>query len=157
MTDSTPTTAVSVTDPAAAAQRWAELSAGIPVASDDTSDAGARIAASVFDATAPTDLDTAWESRDFGALIDLPVKVTALRKAISDYGDGPGFYLICDVVDLSTGEVQVVTTGAVSVMAQLVKAHSAGWLPLACTLRESSRPSKAGYRPQHLEILGVAG
>src|SRR5487761_769307 len=94
-------------------QRWQELAAAIPDAEGGDGD---------------------------GALLNVPVRIVGVRKAPSDYAHGPGFYLILDLVDLETGEKMAATTGAVGVMAQIVKAAAAGWIPLSVVLREAQRP-----------------
>lgn len=134
-------------------QRWQELAAAIPDAEGGDGDGALRIAESLFDASSPDELDQPWDSRDLAALLNVPVRIVGVRKAPSDYAHGPGFYLILDLVDLETGEKMAATTGAVGVMAQIVKAAAAGWIPLSVVLREAQRPTKAGYKPQHLEVL----
>ena len=134
-------------------QRWQELAAAIPDAEGSDGDGALRIAEALFDASSPEELDQPWDSRDLSALLNMPVRIVGVRKAPSDYTHGPGFYLILDLVDLETGEKMAATTGAVGVMAQIVKAAAAGWIPLSVVLREAQRPTKAGYKPQHLEVL----
>jgi len=136
-------------------EQWQQLASTIPVASDQ--DALDSIAEQVFNAATPEELMAPWalSAKEFGALLNVPVRITALRKSKSDYESGPGFFLVLDLVELVDGEKLVVTTGAVSVMAQLIKAYSAGWLPLTCVLRQADRPSSAGYFPQHLEVTGA--
>lgn len=137
-------------------QQWQQLAAAIPEASDQ--EALDQIASQVFNAASPEELSAPWSlaARDFGSLLNIPVRVTSIRKSKSDYESGPGFFLVIDLVQLDTAEKLVVTTGAVAVMAQLIKAYASGWLPLTCVLRQSDRPSAAGYFPQHLEVLAQA-
>jgi len=98
------------------------------------------------------DLDAPWRSAGLEELVNVPIVVLAIRKMPSDYQGGLPWFLVVDYADAGTGELSTFTTGAVSVVAQLVKAWAMGALPLACTLRQSERPSRAGYYPQHLEI-----
>lgn len=153
MTDETKVTTTGPAQLAEIQAKWAALAESIPDAASDDGSGAMRIATQIFDAQQAGDLDSPWEARDFATLLNKPVKVTALRKAESDYPDGPGFYLIVDVTEVSTGEMVTVTTGSVSVMAQLIKAYAAGWMPLICVLTEAERPTKQGYRPQHLMVL----
>lgn|SRR5487761_62857 len=131
-----------------------ELAQSIPWVESGAEDAELRIAEQVLAAGSAAELGSPWEARKFEALLDVPVRVVAMRRAESDYQSGPGWYLILDVIELETGEKVTVTTGALAVMVQLVKAQAAGWMPLLCTLRQSLKPSKLGYRPQHLEVQG---
>ncbi|MCL6626645.1 MAG: hypothetical protein K6T68_08695, partial [Alicyclobacillus shizuokensis] len=55
-------------------------------------------------------------------------------------------------VVLSSGERLTVTTGSVSIVAQLARAVAIGALPLRCIPRVANKPTKQGYYPQHLEI-----
>ncbi|HVD03197.1 MAG TPA: hypothetical protein VNF75_03555 [Candidatus Dormibacteraeota bacterium] len=153
MADDVATTTTDLAMAPSTVQRWQELAAAIPDAEGSDGDGAERIAEALFDASSPEELDQPWDSRDLSALLNVPVRITAVRKAPSDYAHGPGFYLILDLVELETGEKLTATTGAVSVMAQVVKAAAAGWVPLSVVLREAQRPTKAGYKPQHLEVL----
>lgn len=63
-------------------------------------------------------------------------------------GDGPPVYAVLDcMVD---GEPTAVTCGARTVMAQALKAKSAGWLPMECVIEQSPQRTKSGYYPMYL-------
>lgn len=67
-------------------------------------------------------------------------------------GDGPPVYAVLDC--LVDGEPTAVTCGARTVMIQVLKAKSAGWLPMACMVEESSMRTKAGFFPMWLAAVG---
>jgi hypothetical protein len=72
----------------------------------------------------------------------------------SEFAGGLPFFLIVDAADLETGELVTITTGAVSVVAQLAKAHQLGQIPgWRVVPRQAERPSASGYYPQHLEVM----
>lgn len=105
-------------------------------------------------ATDPTDLDAPWRSEGLAELVNKRIVITGIRRMNSDYAGGLPWFLIIDGAIENTGETIAITTGSVSVVAQLVKAHAAGWFPLVATPRVSDRPSKSGFFPQHLEVHG---
>ena len=100
-----------------------------------------------------TDLDAPWRSTGLTELANVPIRLTGIRKMPSDYPGGLPWFLVMDGAIIDTGETIAVTTGAVSVVAQLVKAWSLGAFPLDVIPRIADRPSRSGYYPQHLEIV----
>lgn len=99
------------------------------------------------------DLDAPWRSAGFGELVNVPLVITGIRKMPSDFQGGLPWFLIADGAIVETGETVAVTTGAVSIVAQLAQAHALGGFPLRVIPRQSERPSKSGFYPQHLEIV----
>lgn len=98
------------------------------------------------------ELDAPWRSNGLDELANVPLVVTGIRKMPSDYPGGLPWFLVIDGAVRATGERVTVTTGAVSVVAQLVKAHQLGAFPLVVIPRVSARPSRSGYYPVHLEV-----
>ena len=64
-----------------------------------------------------------------------------------------GWYLVVKCDQPEIGEEFTTTTGSVSIVAQLVRAHVAGWLPLLVVPKQSEKPTRKGYRPMHLELV----
>lgn len=100
----------------------------------------------------PGQLDAPWRSEGLKPYTDRLLRFESIRKAPSDFEGGLPWYLIVTAADLSTGEQLTLTTGAVAVVAQLVRAHALGALPLDATPRRSKRPNAAGYYSYHLEV-----
>lgn len=123
----------------------------------DVPEAGGDGFASILTAIAaadhPDDLDAPWRSGGLEEFINQPLIIQGIRKMPSDYQGGLPWFLIADCVVISTGELVSITTGAVAVVAQLAKAHSLGAFPWRVIPRQSERPSKSGYYPQHLEVV----
>ena len=111
------------------------------------------ILAAIALASAPSQLDAPWRSTGLAGFANTPLVVTGIRKMPSDFPGGLPWFLIIDAANLLTGEVVSITTGAVSVVAQLVKAWSLDAFPLRVVPRIAERPSANGYFPQHLEIV----
>lgn len=120
-------------------------------------DAGADGIEGILDALARAtdvrDLDAPWRSAGLDAYLNVELTVTGIRKLPSDYAGGLSWFLIIDGAT-ADGEVVSITTGATMVVAQLVRAFALGGLPVRVIPRQSERPSRNGYYPQHLEILG---
>lgn len=128
---------------------YESMIADVPDAGGDAFDS---ILGTIAQAADVADLDAPWRSAGLDDVIDRPLLIGGIRKMPSDFGAGLPWFLVVDAADAESGEVVTFTTGAVSVVAQLVKAWQMGAFPLAATLRQSARPSRSGYFPQHLEI-----
>lgn len=127
----------------------------IPTGGEDT--AQLSILETIAAAGTPTGLDAPWETTGTDTLLGRMLVISALKRMPSDYPTGLGFFLVVSGADADTGEAVTFTTGSVSVVGQLVKAFHEKWLPLKCELVESERPTKSGYKPQHLRVYGKGG
>lgn len=130
-------------------QAFAAMAADIPEAGGDGFDS---LLAQIINAEDASDLDAPWRSDGLTAYLGQPLRIDALRRMASEYDGGLPFFLIVEAANLQTGERVTLTTGAVSVVAQLVKAWSLGAIPGWRVIpRQADRPSSSGYFPQHLE------
>ncbi len=103
--------------------------------------------------TDPAALDTPWQAGGLADFVGRQIIVRGIRKMPSDYPGPLPWFLIIDGQDVTTGAEIHLTTGAVSVVAQLVKAFAESWLPAVFIPRVSDRPTKDGYYPMHLEVV----
>ena len=135
-----------------------ELVAAVEMMMDTIPEAGGdafeSIIGTIMGVSDIRDLDAPWRSAGLGELANQNIRVNAIRKSPSDFPGGLPFFLLVDVSVIATGELLTVTTGAVSVVVQLAKAHHLGALPLVCIPRVADRPSKSGNFPMHLEMVG---
>ena len=83
--------------------------------------------------------------------------VRGITRMPSSFAEGLGIFLVVDAIVNETDEMVTVTTSSVAVCAQLLKLNSLEAFPIQVIPRQSERPSKAGYFPQHLEIVKVRG
>lgn len=128
---------------------FAAMAIDIPEAGGDGFDS---LLAQIINAEDASDLDAPWRSDGLTAYLGAPLRIDALRRMASEYDGGLPFFLIVEAANLQTGERITLTTGAVSVVAQLVKAWSLGAIPGWRVIpRQADRPSSSGYYPQHLE------
>ncbi len=105
-------------------------------------------------ATSVDALDAPWRADGLSAYLGRPLRIESLRRMPSEYGSGLPFFLIVNAADLETGELVTLTTGAVSVVAQLAKANQLGQVPGWRVIpRQAERPSASGFYPQHLETM----
>ena len=134
-----------------------ELAAALDLMMDGIPDAGGdafeSIIGSLVAVTDAADLDAPWRTAGLKALVNQPIVIHAIRKAPSTYVGGLPFFLLIDGAYQATGEVFTVTTGAVSVVAQLAKAWQLRAFPLRCIPREAIKPSASGNFPMHLEMV----
>ena len=130
---------------------FAAMAADIPEAGDGGYEG---ILAQLLTTDDPSALDAPWRSDGLREYLDRRLRIDGLRRMESEYESGLPFFLIVQASDLETGEVITLTTGAVSVVAQLVRAWSLGLIPGWRVIpRQSERASKSGFYPQHLEVM----
>lgn len=99
-------------------------------------------------------LDAPWRADGLKEYLNVPLSIRGLRRMPSEYVGGLPFFLIVDAAVIETGETVTVTTGAVSVVAQLAKGNQLGLIPGWRVIpRQADRPSSSGYFPQHLETM----
>ena len=90
----------------------------------------------------------ATHARDF---LDTPFALTGVRFNQSDFeGAGPKFYALLEGADRN-GEKVTITCGARNVIAQAWKLKDMDALPVQVELRQSDRPTRAGYHVLWLE------
>lgn len=147
--DQAPAQGVVIRDETVAA--FAAMAVDIPEAGGDGFDS---LLAQIIEATETADLDAPWRADGLTAYLGSRLRIDGLRRMPSEYSGGLPFFLIVEAADLETGQRITLTTGAVSVVAQLVKAWSLGAIPGWRVIpRQADRPSSSGYFPQHLEVM----
>jgi hypothetical protein len=150
---STPGTELAIAYSQELTSQFTAMVASIPETDDD--DASERIVLQLLGADDVGDLNAPWDSVPAEELAGKRLRIDTIERRPSDFQDGLGVYLVCKGLILDTGEKLVYTTGAVSIVAQLVRAHFLGGLPAICELIIADRPTKKGYRPQHLKFLAL--
>lgn len=87
-------------------------------------------------------------ARDY---LDTPFTLTSVRFNRSTFeGAGPQFYALLEGAD-GNGEKVVITCGAKNVIAQAWKLGDLGALPVGVEIKQSPRPTAAGYHVMWLE------
>jgi hypothetical protein len=99
-------------------------------------------------------LSDPWETDNAERLAGKTLLIERVTRHPSDIAGGLGIFLVAHGTDMRSGEKVVFSTGSLGVMAQLVRAHTAGWLPLFAQLVIAERATKDGFRPQHLKFVG---
>lgn len=122
----------------------------VPESGDD---ATARIVAQILAAETPDQIDAAWNAEGMRDWVDMVVQINSIKRMPSDFTAGLGWFLVCNVTALGSGEEFVLTTGSVSIVAQLVRLHTINALPIQVVPRKAAKPSKNGYFPMHLELV----
>lgn len=120
---------------------------------DPSDDAAARIVGTILQAETAEELDRPWDSDGLRKHFDEIITVHEISKRPSDYTGGLGVYLGCECTMHSSGEQHFLTCGSVSAVAQLVRAHTIGVLPLTIIPRNAKKPTRDGYWPYHLEVV----
>ena len=156
MTNSTPAgqdIAPAVSD--ATLKIFAQMAAGIP--ESDDSEAYESIVTQLLAADNVDALNAPWDTDTAEKLAGHQVRIDELTRRPSDFKGGLGLYLVCKGVDQGTGERITVTTGAVSVVAQLARAYFVAGLPIVAQWIIGDPSPRTGRRPQHLQIIALAG
>lgn len=112
-------------------------------------------------ATAPdlNHLDAPWWDARAAGLLNVPIIINSVTKSPSDFDGGTGYYMVIRAARADTGEAVTLISGSTSVVFQLAQAcaleatNPGKVFPFRAILRQSKRPTAAGYYPQHLEIV----
>lgn len=136
-------------------QQFAMMAAGIPDAADE--DAYDSILSVLMNATTIDELNAPWDTVDAEDLIGYRLRIEGVKRLVSDFTGGLGMYLVLQGTNMGTGDKFTWTTGAISIVGQLARAHYLNAFPVTCELIIADRPTKNGYRPQHLKVLGFGG
>lgn len=83
-------------------------------------------------------------------LVDVNVQVLDATGRPSTLKDGPGLYVVIDLVRQDTGERLAVTSGAKNVLALLARAHKDGKFPFFARVREVVSNQDANNRSTYL-------
>jgi hypothetical protein len=134
-------------------EQFAEMATAIPA---DLGGGTEDIVAKILSATTWDQLDEPWETSAIDDILGLTLHVTKVTRRPSTYQGGLGVFLVVHLTDTKTGKEYVKTTGAISVVAQLVRAYFMGVTALTIQWVRAERPSANGYYPQHLKVVDAA-
>lgn len=152
---SEPGTEVAVTQPLSAelVQQFAQMAMLIP---SETTDAMESIVSAILNAPTWRELDDPWQSRGAEKVEGKRLRIDDITRRPSDYRDGLSIFLVVHCTDVTNGEKVVWTTSSTGIVAQLVRAYAAGWLPVLAQVVIAKRATESGYRPHHLQFFGPA-
>ena len=134
---------------------FASMAVNIPEADDGG--AYENIVMQLLQASDVDGLNAPWDTTAAEKLAGQTLVIQSVTRRPSDFNAGLGMYLVCKGVLAKTGEAFVWSTGSVSVVAQLARAHFLDAFPVTAQLIISDTPTKNGYRPQRLQVLGFGG
>jgi hypothetical protein len=134
---------------------FAQMAVGIPEAND--SEAYENIVLQLLGATDVDGINAPWDTDATEKLAGQQLKIETIERRTSDYAEGLGMFLVCKGINTATGEKFVWSTGSVSAVAQLARAHHMGWFPVVAEIVIADTPTAKGYRPQHLKIIAIGG
>ncbi len=109
-----------------------------------------NILRAILAAEDPDQIDAPWKGTGLRELVETVVKFNGIRWAPSDFTEGIGVFLICDVT-LPDGERTVVTTGSAACVLQLAKLHALDAFPMELIPKEAQSKRDPGRKPMHLE------
>lgn len=134
---------------------FAQMAVTIPEASDEG--AYEDIVTRLLQADDLDALNAPWDTNNGEDLAGYRLKIETIKRRQSDYAGGLGLYLVCEGVNMGTGEHFVWTTGSVSIVAQLARAWHLGGFPVIAELVVGDPSPSTGRRPQHLKVVGFGG
>ena len=132
----------------------AQFSQMITIIPEPDGNAMESILAQVFGAATWENLSDPWEARTAEELAGKTILIESVTRHDSDIAGDLPFFLVMHGTEMRTGEKIAAPTGSLAIMAQLVRAHIAGWLPLFAQVIIAERPTKDGFRPHHLKFVG---
>ena len=134
-----------------AIERINQFLAMAPTVSDDPTEA---MLEAVLAASDPREWNDLFNSRSLRDSKGAAVRINAYRVNPSDFEGGLRHYLVLDVTDLETGAKGVLTCSSQMAIAQILNAEARVNLPIDVRIIEKDKPTKAGFRPIHLEYIG---
>lgn len=134
---------------------FAQMAVNIPEADDGG--AYENIVLQLLGATDVDGLNAPWDTSDTEKLVGCRLKIETIERRPSDFNAGLGLYLVCKGTNMDSGEKFVWSSGSVSVVAQLARAHFLNAFPVIAEIVISDTPTKNGYRPQRLNIIAFGG
>jgi hypothetical protein len=132
---------------------FAEMITAVP---EDDGNAMDSILTEILKSAGWENLSDPWESASAEKLAGHTLRFDRITRHDSTIAGGFAFFLVAHYTDTRTGEAGVWPTSSIAVMAQLVRAHLGGWLPLFGQVVIAERPTKNGFKPQHIKFLGKA-
>lgn len=89
--------------------------------------------------------------------LDKPIRIIEGKFNQSEFEAGLPWYAVLDIEDLSTGKRHICTTGAQTILAQLIRTAQLDGFPLSCVpVYATSKPTARGYRPMRLKPITIA-
>jgi hypothetical protein len=148
-----PGTDVATTAPLSAelVETFSRMAMIIPEPDDNAME---NILEQILGASSWEELADPWDTDNAEKLVGKTIRIDRVTRHPSDFSGGIGVFLVMHGVEMRTGEKIAAPVGSLAVMAQLVRAHTAGWLPLFAEMVIADRPTKEGFRPQHLKFVG---
>ena len=125
-----------------------------PTVDDDPTETMLRY---ILDSPDPSNWNALWRSSSLRDSKGAEVVIHAYRVQPSDFEGGLRHYLVLDVTDAKTGEKGVITCSSSMAIAQVLNAQARVGLPITVRIVEKDKPTKAGFRPIHLEYVGKTG
>lgn len=109
----------------------------------------------MMDCASPAEWEDAFKARGLKESVGRKFRIRGVRASESNFKDSrSGWYLICDVVDLDSGEADVLTVGGNVAMAQVLGLVKHGNLPWDVQVVAKESPTRSGYTPINLVSLG---
>jgi hypothetical protein len=134
---------------------FAQMAVNIPEADDGG--AYEAIVLTLLQADDVDGLNAPWDTSKAEALAGHRLRIETITRRPSDFNAGLGLYLVAQGTDMNTGEKFTWSSGSVSVVAQLARAHFLNAFPVIAELIISDTPTKSGFRPQRLQVLSFGG
>lgn len=119
---------------------------------DDPAEISRQMVAELLRAPDDLALQSFGEAEPWGDYLNVPVELHGFKWRKSEFeGEGAPIYFIVDAVTLNDGARRVLTTGSMSVLAQLSNMARRGTLVGGVwQLVESEKPTRAGFKPRWL-------
>lgn len=144
-------TAIAVRESGALAQFYEVLNQ-LPGLEEDPTP---RMIQLMLNAESPAEWESVFRSKGLKESSGKRFRIHGARASESTFEESlTGWFLVCDVTDLETGERDVLTVGGDIAMAQVLNLVKTGNLPFDVQVVEKEKPTKRGYKPIHLVPLG---
>lgn len=117
----------------------------------DGSEAQSQILDQILNATDDDELENIGGAAGWQNYLGIPMEIQGFHPAKSEKeGDGPPFYLLCDLGNVVTGDILTLSIGSWGVIGQLLNLAKRGKIPGAIRILTKGEETKAGRNPLKL-------
>jgi hypothetical protein len=134
--------------------------AAAPEVVDDPAEISAEIMAQILNAETDAELTSFGSAVGWRTLQGVPMSIHGFNWRPSSFDEGGPIFFVIQAVRVDTGEALVLTTGANTVLAQLVNMAKRRKLPMpygeTWAIEEARKETKAGFKPLQLRKVSEA-
>lgn len=122
----------------------------------DETEMAERQLAAVMTATTAEEVLQANQITKAEEVLDHRLRVVGVRAGVSEYENGPDFYLFIECIDERDDQFKTIECGAADVVVKVARLAQLGLLPVTLKIHRKDKATKAGFFPLFAELAPPA-